>query len=221
MAPPVAPGDEASRERATADEVVGARRPAHQVAPDAPLPPAPGQGRRYAVLNKAERYPPSKTLPKVYGRHGILAYWYVPVAALVAVAVAFSIIWAVDRLVGGDDTPASEGDGTGGGGAATTTTPVAGGNPGGSTPAPTDGTPAPAGKLTIGGTAVVTGTGDCLNVRVAPGRTNDAIVCLADGQKVTVLEGPQPADNLQWWKVKTNLGDGWAAEDYLTPEPQP
>jgi len=58
-------------------------------------------------------------------------------------------------------------------------------------------------------------------ILVAPGRTNDAIVCLADGQKVTVLEGPQPADNLQWWKVKTNLGDGWAAEDYLTPEPQP
>lgn len=214
---PPAEGRGAGDRSPEAREMVGARRPVHHVPPESPLAPPPAEGRRYAKLNKAERYPPAKTLPKVYGGHAILAYWYIPVAALVAVAVAFAIIWTVDRVVGGDGTPAA--DNGAGGGASTTTTPAAGGTPGDGTSTPSaGGTPAAGGKLPIGGVAVVRGTGDCLNVRVAPGRTNDAIVCLADGQKVTVLEGPQEADGLQWWKVKTNLGDGWAAEDYLEPE---
>jgi len=200
--------------------VVGSRRPVHHSAPEEEPAQPPGQVRRYAALNKAERYPPG-TLPRVYGRHGILTYWYIPVAALVAVAVAFGIIWTVGQFTDGGTPAASQGDDGGSNAGDTSATPGAGGQPGGtvSTPTPGAGTPATPGKLTIGGVAVVTGTGDCLNVRVAPGRANDAVVCLADGQKVDVLDGPQSADSLQWWKVRTNLGDGWAAEDYLTPEP--
>jgi hypothetical protein len=34
---------------------------------------------------------------------------------------------------------------------------------------------------------------------------------------VTISGGPEAKDGLQWWKVKTAAGDGWAAEDYLAP----
>ncbi|MGI8925336.1 MAG: SH3 domain-containing protein, partial [Tepidiformaceae bacterium] len=60
---------------------------------------------------------------------------------------------------------------------------------------------------------------DCLNVRVAAGRTNDAIVCLNDGEVVTVSGGPVAADGFNWWQVKTALGEGWAAEEYLSKRP--
>jgi uncharacterized protein YraI len=48
---------------------------------------------------------------------------------------------------------------------------------------------------------------------------NYAIICLADGEQVTITGGPEATDSLQWWKVKTKSGEGWAAEDYLAKKP--
>jgi len=165
---------------------------------------------------------PHRKMPEIYDRHRIFAYWYIPVAILLAVVVALGVIWTASQLFGGNDTPAAP------------TTPVATQAPGGNTTpppqtqapgSPTAGpTPSPSastgpGTFSAGQTLVVTGTGDCLNVRTDPGRENDAIVCLNDGAEVTVTGGPTEAGDLIWWKVRTELGEGWAAEDYLIRKP--
>ena len=128
--------------------------------------------------------------------------------------MAFLVIW-IAGLFGGDSGPSE----------AQATVTVAGGqqNGGAATSAPAGdatiaATPTAAttsGKFNVGDVLVVTGTGDCLNVRVAPGTSNNAIVCLKDAEEVTVTGGPVAAGDLQWWKVQTKLGEGWAAEDYL------
>jgi hypothetical protein len=140
------------------------------------------------------------------------------------VAVALGVIWIGDQFAGGggDTTPVASISTTGPGatvaGGQPTQSPAtsvaaATGSPSGS---PTVGGPA---KFRAGDVAVVTGTGDCLNVRVAPGTTNDAIICLKDGSEVTVIRGPELNGNLRWWNVKTASGEGWAAEDYLVKKP--
>ncbi len=163
-----------------------------------------------------------KPLPKVYGHHRLLAYWYIPAAVALALLVAFGIIKAVDSFTGGEDSTAQQAGGTSPGGgattsAATTTTQAAGTT----TSIPTTTTPGSvtSQKFKPGDVVVVIGTGDCLNVRVAAGRLNDAIICLADGEQVTISGGPEAKDSLQWWKVKTKSGEGWAAEDYLAKRP--
>ena len=162
---------------------------------------------------------PRKQMPQIYDRPRILTYWYVPAAALVAIVVAFSVIWTVGKLSGG------------GGKASTQPTPgptqsVAGistaqPTSAGTTPQPTQSAAATTGpgKFKGGDTVVVSGTGDCLNVRVKAGRDNDAIVCVKDGTELVVTGGPESASELTWWKVRTELGEGWAAEDYLNKKP--
>lgn len=205
----------------------------------APLTPLPGRSRPQAeaqqpvaVPHAPRRYQPPndqqpvrKPLPKVYGQHRLLAYWYMPVAALLAVGVAFGVIWVVGQFTGDDKssqasvvlpgtaTPTlspAQASSTAAGTNTAATTPTVGRSP---TPS------GPAGKFKQGDQAVVTGAGDCLNVRVAPGRQNDAIVCLPDGAEVTVTGGPENAGDLRWWKVRTPQGEGWAAEDYLVRKP--
>ena len=195
--------------------------PAARRMPRATPPPAdlggPVQHGRYTV----RATPEGKPLPEIYGRHRFLRLWYIPVAAIVAVLVAAAVIWAGERVFGGSDaapafvpqptvpvptlpappvpTPSSE--------IRPSPTPTA------------NATPALVGKFRFADLVVVTGAGDCLNVRVAPGRTNDAIVCLQDGKEVTISGGPEIADGFRWWKVKTPLGEGWAAEDFMTKKP--
>jgi len=36
-----------------------------------------------------------------------------------------------------------------------------------------------------------------------------------DGVELRITGGPETAGGLTWWKVQTDLGEGWAAEDYL------
>lgn len=164
---------------------------------------------------------PRKALPKIYDGHPLIRYWYVPAAILVAVFVAFSVIWVAGKLSGdGDKQPAAQ-----------PTTPSTIDAGAGKTPLTTS-TAAPttsasptaqvttgAGKFSAGEALLVTGTGDCLNVRVKAGLGNDAIICVADGTELKVTGGPETADGLTWWKVQTELGEGWAAEDYLTKKP--
>jgi hypothetical protein len=188
--------------------------------PEDVAPPVGSVPRRYQPPRDEPL--PRKPLPRIYERHRWLAYWYIPLAVLLAAGVAFGIIWAAGRLTGSE--PASPGPSPTAAPAASPT-PTA---PAFSTPAPT-GSPAlptpPAtasvgpGRFTAGQRLVVTGTGDCLNVRTNPGTENDAIVCLQDGAEVRVTGGPQQAGNFTWWKVQTTLGEGWAVENYLTPAP--
>ncbi len=169
--------------------------------------------------------PLAKPLPSLYGNHRWLGYWYIPAAAVVAIGVAGAVIFAAERIFGGDDsndripaavvtTPDTS---------SATTAAVAGSpTPAGGTPSATaGGTPsAVAGaKFQAGQTVVVTGAGDCLNVRTAPGRLNDAIVCVPDGTELTIRGGPETAGDLRWWRVQTLQGEGWAAEDFLVRKP--
>ncbi|MEP6871814.1 MAG: hypothetical protein ABI939_08195 [Anaerolineaceae bacterium] len=187
----------------------------------------PSAPRRY-VPPEGEATAGRKPLPKIYNRHGLLEYWYIPAALLVVALVALGVVWGVGRLTG-DDPPTPVPNITPGptqqlGGAVTT---AAGASPATTPKSAVSGTP-PAngiGKFKQGEVVVVTGAGDCLNVRTAPGRTNakgevnPSIVCLNDGTEVKVLAGPETAGDLTWWKVATTLGDGWAAEDYLVRKP--
>ncbi len=188
--------------------------------PPEPLHP-PSAPKRYVPAPPSPQAGGPKPLPKIYGRHGILAFWYVPVAALLAIGIAFGVVWAFDQLGGGDDgapavtatvTPQPTANGTANA-AATAGTRTPGASP------TTAGTPAATGKFRPGDFAVVTGTGDCLNIRVAPGRSNDAIECLKDGETLAITGGPSTADGLTWWKVKIGAGEGWGAEDYLSKKP--
>lgn len=162
-----------------------------------------------------------RKMPEIYDGHRLFRYWYVPAAILVAVAVASGVIWLGSALFGGDGDgkPADGQTPTPGSGSTSVATPQPSASASASV-APT-GTPTTAtgpGRFTSGETVVVTNTGDCLNVRVGAGRSNDAIVCVKDGTQMTVTGGPETAEGLTWWKVRTALGEGWAAEDYLVKQ---
>lgn len=75
-------------------------------------------------------------------------------------------------------------------------------------------TPTPAPRITIGSTVIVTGNRG-INVRLGPG-TDQGIVDVADpGDQFIVLAGPQPANGLNWWQIRSLDGSisGWAAEN--------
>ena len=67
--------------------------------------------------------------------------------------------------------------------------------------------------LTVGAQVVVTGTGQCLNVRDGPGLGNNAIDCLQDGTTIKLGEGPEEVDDFEWWRIEGR--DGWVASDWL------
>lgn len=72
---------------------------------------------------------------------------------------------------------------------------------------------APAG-LAVGADAFVNTTdGDSLRLRSGAGRSFTIIAELADGTRVTLLEGPRAADGLVWWRVRLTDGmSGWVVE---------
>jgi len=202
-------------------------RPAPAPRLASPPPEPPGTTIRHGryVPPGDDLGPVRSGMPKIYGRPTWLRFWFVPVAAAIAIGAAIITVWVIGVLAGDDDTAAGDDDfvatATSAPPTATAATAAATGTP---EPAETPGTPAPSatatfvpttGKFLIGETLVVTGAGDCLNVRVGPARSNDAIVCLDDGAQVTVTEGPTESDTFTWWKVNTPLGEGWAVEDFL------
>lgn len=165
---------------------------------------------------------PRRQMPKIYGGHPLLAYWYVPAAIGLAIFVAFAVIWTVGKLTGEDDAATPQRPTPAATSAALPTQSNA--TPGPSAAASPSSSPSAApstgpGKFKGGDIVTVTGTGECLNVRVKPGRENDAIVCVKDGTDLRVVGGPESAGELIWWKVQTELGEGWAAEDYLVKKP--
>lgn len=176
------------------------------------VPYRPTPPRRYDV--PAEAPSVRQPLPKVYGRHRALDYWYVPVAVALAVVVAFGVIWVADSIFGGGEgdnqadsnPPAASPSVANQSPAATSATPPR---------TPSNQTPAAAGTFQPGDVVVVSGSGECLNVRPEPGLANEPVACLPDGTEFKILSGPQSNEGLTWWKVQTAQGDGWAAEDYL------
>jgi len=80
-------------------------------------------------------------------------------------------------------------------------------------------TPTPEPQIAIGGHAVVYGTGeDKLRCRAAPGVEETLVTILDEGARLKVLDGPQSADDHEWWKVEAEDGQvGWVASDWLLP----
>lgn len=77
------------------------------------------------------------------------------------------------------------------------------------TATPEGGIPSP----TVGGRAQVTTQYQFVNLRDAAGLSAETIGQLQDGTLVTILEGPEEADNIRWWKVDDGQGNvGWVAE---------
>ncbi len=87
-----------------------------------------------------------------------------------------------------------------------------------STPKPTP-SPTP-GVMAIGAFVQVTSAGpQGLSFRKEPSLQGERIKDLPEGTVLRVVDGPQQADGIKWWKLqaKDNANDvGWAAGDYLT-----
>jgi hypothetical protein len=89
--------------------------------------------------------------------------------------------------------------------------------PGLATEAPTQPT-----GIVIGSKVVVQGTRIGLNVRAEPSTGAKRVGGAKDGDVLVVLDGPQEAGGLTWWKVRTLDGkEGWAAGKYLVLKPNP
>jgi hypothetical protein len=85
---------------------------------------------------------------------------------------------------------------------------------------PPDPTPSPnliVATLAPGATAEVRNTGQCLNVRLRPSLSGQAVDCLPDGTLLRVIGGPVEADGITWWEVsRQHLPTaGWVSGEYL------
>ena len=75
-------------------------------------------------------------------------------------------------------------------------------------------------KFEPGDAGVVTGTGNCLNLRAEPASPT-IVTCLSDGTVVTVLGGPAAANGLTWWNIQAGEFTGWSADEFLTKVTKP
>lgn len=197
-----------------------ARRPAP--APPAPQPAAPPPMQRQPVGRPRDIGTLGREVRGSREPAGLLRFWYVPFGFLIAAAVAYGIVWGIDRFRddGGDAQPAAAPAATEAPAAtAAAATQPAAATPAPRTPAPTP-TPAPtvaapAARFSPGDAAVVAGTDSCLNIRAQASIESEVIECLADGTNVTVLEGPVEQGNLDWWLIAAPTVNGWAADLYL------
>lgn len=69
--------------------------------------------------------------------------------------------------------------------------------------------------LVIGGQATVYPlSGDRLNVRQGAGRSFEIVTQLEPGIEVTLIGGPEIADNFRWWQIRMPDGlEGWAVDE--------
>ncbi len=82
--------------------------------------------------------------------------------------------------------------------------------------------PTPEPVLRANSFAVITGTGgEVLRARTEPGTSAQITTRFREGQNVRVLEGPQTADNMEWWRIEADGLNGWAAAPFLKPIEQP
>lgn len=88
------------------------------------------------------------------------------------------------------------------------------------TPAPTvEAAQAGSGAVTIGASAVVTGTnGFGVNLRQESNTTSPILQILADSTPLSVVEGPVENESYVWWKVRLEDGtEGWVVQEFLAP----
>ena len=201
------------RKPATEDFVIGSAPAADRLRASAPY-----VAEQQPAATRKQAAGGAKPMPAVYQRHPVLAYWYVPVAIVLAALVAAGVIFAADALFGDDESepasvtaPTATPEGTPTTVAAGSATPAPSPTPGGTTPASATFQP--------GDQALVTGTGNCLNVRSGAGTDNDVVTCADEGTTVTILGGPTDDGEFVWWNIETPGGAGWAAEEYLVPAP--
>jgi hypothetical protein len=97
--------------------------------------------------------------------------------------------------------------------------PPAAASPVSATVIPTASATAGPGALAIGQGARVIATIPGLNLRERPGTdpTIPILLSLQPGTDVLVVDGPTPADGLDWWKVRVANIEGWCAGEYLAP----
>jgi SH3 domain-containing protein len=81
--------------------------------------------------------------------------------------------------------------------------------------------PSTSGGIAVGGTAYVTRAGGLpLRLRSGAGLNHEAIDHLPPGTQMTLLDGPQQADNHAWWHIRTADGrEGWVAGEDLRSQP--
>lgn len=91
------------------------------------------------------------------------------------------------------------------------------------TPKPTP-TPSVPTEIAIGGYVKVVNTeADGLRFRWGPGMDNVTKKFIKDGTILEVLDGPEEADGLTWWRLEDlseedeDLKIGWAADEWLEP----
>jgi hypothetical protein len=81
-------------------------------------------------------------------------------------------------------------------------------------------TPTPELALRADGFAVISGTdGAKLRARSGPGTDQTIVARFSEGQRVRIVEGPQDASGLTWWRIEADNQRGWAAAAYLKPVP--
>jgi hypothetical protein len=75
------------------------------------------------------------------------------------------------------------------------------------------GDPQPVNRPPHVGDRVVVSTGQ-LSVRATPGTNGQLVTRVEPGQEFTVLAGPQSADGLNWYQIRSDNGsiEGWAAD---------
>lgn len=201
----------------------------------------PSRAVRHGRYEPMETIPVRRTMPRVYRRNPILRYWYLPVAVIVGGAIAAGVVFLSDRLFSGDSESAPGSLPTATQGARTTVaspSPLSSASPGvtatasaqasvtpSATARPGQGTATASpsvtgGQFSPGIQVLVTGTGDCLNVREAPTTQSKQLSCIADNVEATVLSGPADADGFRWWKIRAEgIVEGWVVENYLRRKP--
>lgn len=71
----------------------------------------------------------------------------------------------------------------------------------------------PVGKYSAGDALIV--NAEVTNIRAEPSLRASTVAAIPYGSDATVVEGPVPAGGYRWYRVATDLGDGWGPEQYL------
>lgn len=170
------------------------------------------------LLNRAKQtwasLPPVRMGSRVFsGQQVVLA----GVAAFLLIVVLFMVLNGGNKNtpVAGTLTPTvgSVARATTTGGLSTTSSAIVSTTVAVTTVAPTT---APATTAPAEKTALVSGNGETpLNVRDTPAIKGKIVTTIKEGEKVTILAGPQEADGRVWYKVDYKGTVGWAVRDYL------
>lgn len=66
--------------------------------------------------------------------------------------------------------------------------------------------------------AIGLGEGECLRIREQPTQQGAQTICIPDGTRAIVQEGPAEAETFTWWRIAGEGFNGWAAGTWLRLE---